>query len=244
MNDNESETGLSIRPFTEALFTDELKDLSVVFSEITLDSLCDDNSILREIPLVKTMISMLKVGGTIQQKFEFKKQLVFLSQLQQGDVDATEIRRRNTAYYNHEAWFQREVENLVIYLSRYASVEKAMIQAVLYIDLVNKRIERSFFEECLDVIDRIFLGDLPHLIDIYKDQAEAGVSLADLSYFQRKPGFPFEGIRCRRLSSLGLLHQLHPMSFGFSIDNHYLVTDTGKYICKLILDRNLFSFAC
>ena len=76
MNDNESETGLSIRPFTEALFTDELKDLSVDFSEIALDSLCDDNSILREIPLVKTMISMLKVGGTIQQKFEFKKQLL------------------------------------------------------------------------------------------------------------------------------------------------------------------------
>ncbi len=95
MNDNESETGLSIRPFTEALFIDELKDLSVDFSEIALDSLCDDNSSLREISLVKTLISMLKVGGTIQQKFEFKKQLVFLSQLQQGDVDATEIRRRN-----------------------------------------------------------------------------------------------------------------------------------------------------
>jgi len=244
MNDNLNESGLSIRPFTEALFTDELKDLSVDFSDIALDSLFDDDSILREIPWVKSAIAVLKVGSTIQQRFEFKKQLVFLSQLQKSNIDSYEISRRNTAYYNHEAWFQREVENLVVYLSRYASVDKAKIQAVLYVDLVNRRIGQSLFEECLDVIDRIFLGDLPHLMDIYRDQTKAGVSLTDLSYFQRKPGFSFEGIRCRRLSSLGLLHQLHPMSFGFSIDNHYLVTDTGKYICRLILDRNVFSFGC
>ena len=41
MNDNKNEIGLSIRPFTEALFTDEIKDLSVDFSDIALDSLLD-----------------------------------------------------------------------------------------------------------------------------------------------------------------------------------------------------------
>ena len=239
MNDNNNETGMSIKSFTEALFTSELKDISIDVSELALDSLFRDNSVLREIPIVKTAIAILKVGGTIQQKFDFQKQLAFLSQLQKGNVDPNEIRRRNTAYYNHEVWFQREVENLVIYLSRYASVNKAKIQAVLYMDLLNKRIEQPFFEECLDILDRIFLCDLPHLMDIYKAQTEAGVSLSDLSYFQRKPGFPFQSIRCGRLVSLGLLHQLHPMSFGFSIDNHYLITETGKYFCKLILDRDL-----
>lgn len=235
MKDETNETYGPIQLFAGALFSNELRDLTTDIAEVALDTLFEENTILREIPLVKTAIAMLKTGESIQARFELKKQLVFLSQLQKGDLDVKSINRRNTAYQKKEPWFEREVENLVVYLSRYSSVEKAKIQAEFYIDLINGKINQSYFEECLDILDRIFLGDIQHLIDIYYTETAAGVTLNDLSFFKEQPSFEFNSIRCERLSSLGLLHQLHPMSFGFSIDNHYLISESGKYICKAIL---------
>lgn len=235
MNDENTETNGILHLFAKSLFSGELRDVSTDIAEIALDSLFEGDTILREIPLVKTAIAMLKTGGSIQARFEFKKQLVFLSHLQRGDLDTKGMSRRNKAYQNKEPWFEREVENIVVYLSRYSTVEKARIQAEFYIDLINGVIDQPFFEECLDILDRIFLGDIKHLIDIYDIETAAGVTLSNLSFFQQKPSFEFDSIRCGRLSSVGLLHQLHPMSFGFSIDNYYLISDSGKYICQKLL---------
>ena len=244
MEDKKNETDGTIQLFTEALFSDDLRDLSTDIAEIALDTLLEENTILREIPLVKTAIAMFKAGASIQTRFELKKQLVFLSHLQKGNLDIEGIERRNKAYQQKEPWFEREVENLVVYLSRYSAVEKARIQSELYIDLINREIDQPFFEECLDILDRIFLGDIQHLIDICNAETAAGVSLGNLSFFQKKPPFGFDAVRCVRLSSLGLLHQLHPMSFGFTTDNHYLISDRGKYLCRIIENYNCLIQRC
>lgn len=234
MQDENKEIGFPVRQFTELLWSGELKDLSIDFSEIGLDVLFEDGSLLESIPLVKTAIAAAKAAGTIHARFELKKQLAFLESIQNGELDVRGIEKRQKAYENNEPWFRKETENLVIYLSRYSTATKAKIQAELYIDLVNGVINQSMFEEYLDVLDRLFLSDVPHLLEICLIQTEAGVSLKDLSYFQTKPLYPFDSIRCRRLAAIGLLHQLHPMSFGLSLDNKYLITSSGKYICELI----------
>ena len=87
-------------------------------------------------------------------------------------------------------------------------------------------------------------ADIQHLSDICNAETTAGVSLGNLSFFQKKPPFGFDAVRCGRLSSLGLLHQLHPMSFGFTTDNHYLISDRGKYLCRIIENYNCLIQRC
>lgn len=66
MEDKKNETNGTIQLFTEALFSDDLRDLSTDIAEIALDTLLEENTILREIPLVKTAIAMFKAGASIQ----------------------------------------------------------------------------------------------------------------------------------------------------------------------------------
>lgn len=234
MNTDNNEIGFPVKKFTESLWSDELKDIGVDISEIGLDMLFEDGTLLEGIPFVKTGVAVAKAAGTIHARFELKKQLAFLECIQNGEMEAEGVEKRKRAYENNEAWFRKEVENLVIYLSRYSTVNKARIQAELYIDLVNGKIKQPLFAECLDILDRLFLSDIPHLIEICTVETEAGVSINDTSFFQGKCTLKFDSIRCGRLASVGLLHQLHPMSFGFSIDNYYLISETGKYMCEVI----------
>lgn len=48
-----------ITPMAESLFNDDMKDLSMDFLELGLDSITD-NEILREIPIVKTVCAIKK----------------------------------------------------------------------------------------------------------------------------------------------------------------------------------------
>lgn len=225
---------ISVQHFTDVLFSDEVKDLGVELSEIALDSFGDNISFLDDIPLLRVFAVAGKTVKNIQAWCEWKNQLAFLVQLKKGTVNAEKIEKRTNAYKNKEKWIRREIEALVVYLSKYTTVEKARIQGELYIDLVNGVITQEQFCECLDVLFHLFLSDVPHLLEIYQAEKDAGLTKADLTHFSDKITTKFNPTICRRLMAVGLLHQLHPMSFGFTMDNHFVTSDTGKYFCEII----------
>ena len=225
---------LSMQPFADALFSDEIKDVGIDVSEVFLDTFADGMPILRDVPIIKSFLAVGKTAKSLQAWFEWKNQLIFLNQLGKGFVDETGLRKRNEAYKNKENWIYREVETLVVYLSKYTSAEKAKIQAELYRDLINGVITQNQFNECLDVLLHLFLSDIPHLLEIYQTEKEVGLTQADWLKFSEKIQTKFNTTTCRRLMVVGLLHQLHPMSFGFSLDDYFVTSDTGKYLCDVI----------
>lgn len=58
--------------FARALFSTELTDIAVDFAELGIDSLFD-NPVLKEIPLVKSAISVWKLGVSVKERYEIKK---------------------------------------------------------------------------------------------------------------------------------------------------------------------------
>ena len=71
-------------------FADSLKDetMSCIgeYAEIGLDAVMEDG-ILKDIPIVSTAIAIYKIGGSIKERHNLKKLLVFLNELNNGILD-------------------------------------------------------------------------------------------------------------------------------------------------------------
>lgn len=225
---------LSLQPFAEALLSDEVKDVGIDIAEMLLDSFNDETSVLKEIPVLRTFIAIRKTAKNIQDLFAWKSQLVFLAQVKQGKTDANSLMKRKKAFDNKEKWFFKEVETLNVYLAKYTALEKAKLQAEFYLDFINNVITWEKFNECLDILLQLFLSDLPHLLEIHQNELRVGLTKADLSDFDKKVTTKFDETSCRRLMAVGLLYQLHPMSFAFSLDNYFITSDMGRYFCEVV----------
>ena len=65
-------------------------DVAIDFAEIGLDNLLSDitdSEILQEIPIIKTIYSVCKVGLAIQEKHLLKKTLVFIKEFNSKQIN-------------------------------------------------------------------------------------------------------------------------------------------------------------
>lgn len=122
----------------ESLFNDDIKDLSMDFLELELDSITD-NEILREIPIVKTVCAITKTSIAIKEKFLLRKFFNFVKAFNNYDVKE-EISKRKNAIHNNEKWVYDEIEFLSVYLDDMDSDKKARILGKLYNEYLNRRI--------------------------------------------------------------------------------------------------------
>lgn len=127
-----------VTPMAESLFNDDIKDLSMDFLELELDSITD-NEILREIPIVKTVCAITKTSIAIKEKFLLRKFFNFVKAFNNYDVKE-EISKRKNAIHNNEKWVYDEIEFLSVYLDDMDSDKKARILGKLYNEYLNRRI--------------------------------------------------------------------------------------------------------
>ncbi|MBR3954793.1 MAG: hypothetical protein IKJ63_04910 [Clostridia bacterium] len=203
---------------------------------LPLDELIENKSLSEILPIFSKSAKAIKLGKWFIEKYNFKKMLIFLIQLQNGNRDEKGLDKRNKAYIEGKKWFYREVEQTIVYLNRAARIEKVKIIGELYRDLINDEIKTEEYGEYLDIVDQLFIQDIPHLLEIYDAQKATATLLDGKDFLDCDTGknFSFQSIRCRRLQSIGLLIQHHPMSFGFSSDDHFTLSEYGIYFCEII----------
>lgn len=232
---NSEFSDLDIFPsFSKALFNDDVKDLSVNMLDMYITAAEFDLLSNLDIPIIKTGLALIKTGKNIKSVHEFKKIIAFIKQLQNGTRDPKELKKREVAYQHGEKWFAKEVELIMLYLSRCSTVYKSILLAELYLDLLNEAITFSFFQECLDIIDQIFIWDIPHLTEIHTAEAEIDFDSGNVP-MEVLNEIDFDIIRCNRLSSIGLLHTINSFQFGSYIPGNFAISETGKYIATLAI---------
>lgn len=205
--------------------------------KLDLDEVGDILSgIVEVMPYFNKVKKIIKFGHSIIEKFNVKKQFIFLFQLQNGILDEKGLEKRNQAYIYGKRWYYNEVEQTIVFLHRASRVEKVKIMAELYRDLINSEITTEGYGEYLDMVDQIYIQDIPHLLEIYYKQIETNTLFDGKAFLETEQGkdFSFNEIRCSRLKSIGLLKQYHPMSYGFSLDSHFSLSEYGIYFCEII----------
>ena len=169
---------------------DATLELSMDIAEIGVDELFE-NEIIREIPFVKTVYSVYKIGTAIEERHLIKKTLLFIKQFNAKTINKKKLKKYRERLENYPEYAEEELGRVLILLNKTIDNKKAVILANLYRSYVEEEIQWDQFCELSDITDRIVLSDVKILFYAYQNK---GVNLYD-----------FDNYHLDRLISLGVL---------------------------------------
>lgn len=130
-------------------------DITIDYSEMILDNFLSDG-ILKEIPFVKTLYSIGKIGSSIKERFFIKKLFIFLKELHTQTVNPQKLIEFKTKFDSDENYKNTITEQIMIYLDSFLTNEKSKILAKLFSAYVEGHFDWSHFNHlsiCLDSIN-------------------------------------------------------------------------------------------
>lgn len=184
--------------FADSLTDDAISCISD-YAEIGLDAIMDDG-ILKDIPIVSTAIAVYKIGSSIKERYNIKKLLVFLNELNKGIPRGRKRQEYQQKFQSDEKFRNREIEYLLVLIDRYISYDKPRMLANLYLAYLEGVINWETLTVYAEIIDRFLPGDFQEL--------QRG-SRYDLHYLKASDALI-------RLVSMGLLVE---HSKGISVNN-------------------------
>ena len=205
-------------------------DTAMDLSEIGIDSLLDD-SIFKEIPIVKTIYGVAKTGFAIREKHMLKKTLVFINQLNNNGLSNEKYIEYKEKLKNKDEFAFKELEYALIIIDRYVELNKNIILSNLYFNYIDKKIDWNQFQELSIIVDNIFLSDLEELEKIYQKRA---ITMNDIN----------NKISFRRLRVQNLVEDIESMlrmpnsSIGmYYNENDYQITLLGTLLYEYGLNK-------
>ena len=168
---DEDDLGLSL---IETLGSTDLSSVTEDLVEIALDSLLQDG-ILKDIPVVNTIIGISKSAVSIRDKLLTRKILYFLQGLNEITVEEREkFLKDMDANPKH----QRKVgENLIMLLDRLDDLNKPAMIAKLFRSYLRDEITYNEFLWLSSVIDRAYMNDLVGLLEQMSQTSIYGIDL-------------------------------------------------------------------
>lgn len=146
----------------ESIKSEGIKDVSYEFGEMIIDSKLEDG-ILKDIPVIGTLINLNKGRLSIQDRIFSKKILHFLYRLKEVE-DEKRIKMIDKIEKSEPD--RIKVGEKVLYLLDKADDHvKAEMIGVLFTDMIRDKLNYEGFKRCSDIINKAFLDDLLWFIE-------------------------------------------------------------------------------
>ena len=140
-----------------AIVGNDLSELATEYAEIGFDSFLDDG-VLKEVPVVSTLVSIYKVGSRISQYYSTKKLYKFLFQLK--DVDL-KVRLEKIREINNSGKYASSVGGkLLEILDKVDSDNKPEIIGKVFRGVLKGEIDYSIFLRVSHIIKNTFIEDI------------------------------------------------------------------------------------
>lgn len=170
--------------FEETLKDSDLQNVAVSITETLTDSLLEDG-LLKDIPIIGTIVGLGKTSVKITDFLFLKKVLVFLSEL---DKVAPEDRKEMIDKIDSSEKFQIKVgEKLLYIIDKCEDHENARYISKLFVGFIEGEIDYPDFLRGAKQIERIYIGDLldfikddRNILEPYELEAYEGTGLYDL----------------------------------------------------------------
>lgn len=147
-----------------------LEDIGIDYVEMGLDTLID-NEIVKEIPVVKTIASVTKVGLAVKEWNFAKKFLAFLSRYHSGvlmDDEKNEFLNK----YSSDAKYREKVVTLLVTMNdRFFDANQAKICGNLFVAYIKGYFDWESFESMCECVDR-FVPFAASLLDELEQEKE------------------------------------------------------------------------
>lgn len=166
---SEKQNEKSIEKIIENGLESSSMDLTIDYAELALDSFLD-NEIIKEIPIVKSIVGIIKGGIKIREIHFAKKLLTFLKEFHSAKLDdfiRTEFQQKfksDTKYRNSV------VEQIMILNERVLEIEKSKILANLFASHLNNKFDWNDFLSLSYCTERLNLIAIHYLDEISKEE--------------------------------------------------------------------------
>lgn len=208
--------------FKESLFNDSSEVLSE-YIEIGIDSFINDG-VLKNIPIVNTIVSVLKVGKNIHDRNLLKQTLTFIDEFNKNNISEEQLNNYKNEIENNSKRCEEELGRVLLLLNSYIDKEKSEMLAKLFKVYVSQEINWDEFCEYAEIINRIFIQDLQVLKGIYN-----GITVND-----KGPN----RFRIERLYNTGLVGWNPKVMFSFGEqeirENRVVLNEIGKKFVKMV----------
>ena len=143
--------------------TYEVSNVALDYAELGLDALTKDG-LLKEIPIVSTVVSLYRIGESIREKHHVVKLICFLNQFNEGIIDEDKRQAYRYKFYSDKEFRSKELEYILVLVDRYISFDKPRMLAKLYLAYLDEKIIWEEFTMYAEVIDRFILLDYKMLV--------------------------------------------------------------------------------
>lgn len=145
---------------------EELENISKDLSETVIDSILDEG-VLKEIPIISSVVSGFKIYSTIRERFYIKKLYKFLYEIHNV---SQEDRENFIGKFSKDEDKTDFFEKLLFLIDRQDDVYKSTIVGKLFCKTLLERISTDNFLRCAVLIDRIYIKDLQYFkIEAWKN---------------------------------------------------------------------------
>ncbi len=176
--------------FNDSLVIDS-SDIMGDYLELGIDSILENDS-LKEIPIIKTFLSVGKIAKNIRERNLIKNLVIFLNELNSGNIDKEKLNRHKEELRQDHKKAEKELGRVLIILEQTIDNIKSSILGKLYKAYINQEIDWNLFVEFSEITNRLYVNDLSILLLIYNNQLSDTSNRSDL-------------YRIERLNSLGVV---------------------------------------
>ena len=131
--------------------------------EVGLDAIMDEG-ILRDIPLISTVVSTYRIGEKLTERHHLKKLISFVEEINTGSINEDNRIKYITKIKNNPKKRNAELEYILVLIDRYISEDKAKMLAKLYLAYLDGIIIWEELTMYAEVVDRFLILDCGTLI--------------------------------------------------------------------------------
>lgn len=158
----------------------DLQNVTIELAETITDSLLNDG-LLREIPIIGTLVGLTRVSLNISERLFMKKILYFLSEIKDVDID-----KRNRLISEMESSDKQKIrvgEKLLYILDKCDDYITAKYLAMIFTAYLKQELTYSEYLRCSNIIQKLFIDDLELFIsleipkiEVFVDTRSAGLT--------------------------------------------------------------------
>ncbi|MFL2099839.1 hypothetical protein [Desemzia sp. FAM 23991] len=211
-----------VKSFSETIFNDSTKDVSVDMIEASFDTLFE-SEIIKGIPIVNAIMAIGKTGIMLKNRNLIRQTLQFMHELNNGTIINEKKEKFVERIKNGDKKSQKEVERIMLILESTIDIEKSTILAKFVVAYINEQLSYTEFQELTDTLSRSYLSDTEMLLKIYNGQIKDTASQ--------------ELYRIERLAGLGFINKMpYTVVVGreYARQESYLeISYIGKVFCEI-----------
>lgn len=126
--------------------------------EVGLDSILEEG-LLKDIPILSTTVAVYKIGTNFKDRYNLKKLIVFIDEINKGIVDETSRKKYQEKFQKNDKFRNQELEYILVLIDRYISYDKPKMLSKLYLAYLREEIIWTEFTMYAEVVDRFLPGD-------------------------------------------------------------------------------------